>query len=116
MVSRSVNTKPKSTLDDPIISRHLKDLHDQFVIVSADKAPNNVVFICNAFYYSCLQKELDNSDTRNVSSIYQRTNLTKGNIVGNHRSVLSSFGVHTKYVDIDLPSWYWIHKLHKEPY
>ena len=66
MVSRSVNTKPKSTLDDPIISRYLKDLHDQFVIVPADKAPNNVVFICKAFYYSCLQKELNNSDNENA--------------------------------------------------
>ena len=32
MVSRSVNTKPKAILDDPIISSFLKDLHDQFVI------------------------------------------------------------------------------------
>ena len=50
MVSRSVNTKPKSTLDDPVVSRYLEDLHDHFVIVPADKAPNNVVFICKAFY------------------------------------------------------------------
>ena len=48
IVSRPVNTKPKSTLHDPIILRYLKDLHDQFVIVPADKAPN-VVFICKAF-------------------------------------------------------------------
>ena len=58
MVSRSVNTKPKSTLDDPVVSRYLEDLHDHFVIVPADKAPNNVVFICKAFYYSCLREEL----------------------------------------------------------
>ena len=45
MVSKSVNTKPKSSLDDPIISSYLADLHDQFVIVPADKAPYNVVFI-----------------------------------------------------------------------
>ena len=43
MVSRSVNTKSKFTLDNPIISRYLEDLHDQFVIVPADKVPNNVV-------------------------------------------------------------------------
>ena len=54
MVSRSVKTKPKSTLDDPVVSRYLEDLHHHFVIVRADKAPNNVVFICKAFYYSCL--------------------------------------------------------------
>ena len=94
IVSRPVNTKPKSTLDDPIILRYLKDLHDQFVIVPADKAPN-VVFICKAFYYSCVLRELDNSDNGNTSSTYQRTNLLKGEILINHRSVLSSFGVNT---------------------
>ena len=116
MVSRSVNTKPKSTLDDPFVSRYLEDLHDHFVIVPADKAPNNVVFICKAFYYSCLREELDDSGNRNASSTYQRTNLTKSEILINHRSVLSSFGVNTKDDDIDLPSLYWIPKLHKDPY
>ena len=116
MVSRAVNTKPKSTLDDPIISGYVYDLHDQFVIVPADKATNNVVFICKAFYYSCLLKELDNSDGGNASSTYQRTNLSKSEILLNHRSVLSSFGVNTKDDDIDLPSLYWIPKLHKDPY
>ena len=63
----------------------------------------HVVFICKAFYYSCL-RELDDSDNRNASSTYQRTNLTKSEILINHRSVLSSFGVNTKDDDIDLPS------------
>ena len=116
MVSRSVNTKPKSTLDDPVVSRYLEDLHNHSVIVPADKAPNNVVFICKAFYYSCLRKELDDSDNRNASSTYQRTTLTKSEVLINHRSVLSSFGVNTKDDDIDLPSLYWIPKLHKDPY
>ena len=57
MVSRSGNTKGKSTLYDPFVSRYLKALHDHFAIVPADKAPNNVVFICKSFYYSCLRKE-----------------------------------------------------------
>ena len=66
MVSRSDNTKPTSTLDDPIISGYLNDLHDQFAIGPVDKAPN--VFIFKAFYYSCLLKELDNSDRGNAIS------------------------------------------------
>ena len=68
MDSRSVNTTPKYTLDDPVVSRYLEDLHDHFVIAPADKAPSNVVFICKAFYYICLRKELDDSDSRNASS------------------------------------------------
>ena len=62
-------------------------------------------------------KELDNSDNGNASSTYQRTNLFKSEILINHRSVLSSFGVNTdKEDDIDLPSLYRIPKLHKDPY
>ena len=113
MVSRSVNTKPDSIFDDEIVSRQLTDLHDRFVIVPADKASNNVVFICKTYYYSCLQKELiDNNDVD--SSTYQRTNFSKEEILVNHRSVLTSFGVNTE--NVDLPSLYWIPKLHKDPY
>ena len=70
MVSRSVNTKPDSIFDDKIVSRQLADLHDRFVIVPADKASNNVVFICKTYYYSCLQKELiDNNDVDSSTSV-----------------------------------------------
>ena len=115
MVSRSVNTKPDSIFDDEIVSRQLADLHDRFVIVPADKASNNVVFICKTYYYSCLQKELiDNNDVD--SSTYQRTDFTKEEVMVNHRSVLTSFGVNTQDENVDLPSLYWIPKLHKDPY
>ena len=115
MVNRSVNTKPNSIFDDEIVSRQLADLHDRFVIVPADKASNNVVFICKTYYYSCLQKEfIDKNDVD--SSTYQRTNFTKEEILVNHRSVLTSFGVNTQDENVDLPSLYWIPKLHKDPY
>ena len=85
------------------------------IYVPADKASNNVVFICKTYYYSCLQKELiDNNDVD--SSTYQRTNFTKEEILVNHRSVLTSFGVSTQDENVDLPSVYWIPKLHKDPY
>ena len=111
--SLSLKVYCRHVLDDPVVSRYLVDLHNHFVIVPADKAPNNVVFICKAFYYSCLRKELDDSDKRNASSTYQRTNLTKSEILINPRSVLSSFGVNTKDDDNDLPSLYWIPKFTK---
>jgi hypothetical protein len=34
----------------------------------------------------------------------------------NHRSVLYSFGIWTKDEELDLPSLYWIPKLHKCPF
>ena len=115
MVNWSVNTKPHSNFDDEIVYCQLADLHGRFIIVPADKASNNVVFICKTYHYSCLQKELiDDNDVD--SSTYQRTNFTKGEILVNHRSVLTSFGANTEDENVDLPSLYWIPKLHKDPY
>ena len=41
--------------------------------------------------------------------------LTKEEILDNHRSLLNSFGISTKDEELDLPSLYWIPKLHKFP-
>ena len=110
MVSRSFNTKPNSIFDDEVVSQ-MSDLHDRFVIVPADKASNNVVFICKTYYYSCLQKELIDDNNVDTSAIF-----TKEEILTNHLSALSSFGINTLDDDADLPSLYWIPKLHKDPY
>ena len=40
----------------------------------------------------------------------------KEEILDNHRSVLCSFGISTKDEELDLPSLYWIPKLHKCPF
>ena len=44
------------------------------------------------------------------------TTLTKEEILDNHKSALCSFGISTKNEELDLPSLYWIPKLHKCPY
>jgi hypothetical protein len=45
------------------VAKHLSLLHDKYVIVSADKAPNNIVCVCKSHYEDCFIKELgiDNS-------------------------------------------------------
>ena len=57
-------------------------------------------------------------DVENNSSdeTYTATTLSKEEIVENHKSVLSSFGLSTKDDDCDLPYMYWIPKLHKNPH
>ena len=44
---------------------------------------------------------------------YTATTLPKEEILDNHWSVLSSFGISTLDAELDLPSLYWIPKLHK---
>ena len=103
-----MSTRSTSIFKDPNVAKHLSLLHDTYGIVSADKAPNNIVFVCKLHYIDCLIKELgiDNS----------LGNPTKEEILDNHRSVLCSFGISTKDDELDLPSLYWIPKLHKCPF
>jgi hypothetical protein len=44
---------------------------------------------------------------------YTPMTLTKEEIQDNHRSVLRSFAISTKDEELDLPSLYWIPKVHK---
>ena len=62
-LSGSMSTRSISTFKDPNVAKHLSLLHDKYVIVSPDKAPNNIIAVCKSHYVDCLIKELgiDNS-------------------------------------------------------
>jgi hypothetical protein len=47
-----------------VVAKCLSSLHDKYVIVPADKASNNIVFVYKSYYFECLIKELGiNSNT-----------------------------------------------------
>ena len=50
----------------------LSDLHNKYVFVPADKAPNNIIIICKRYYIETLIKELelDNSSITTGNSTY----------------------------------------------
>jgi hypothetical protein len=110
-----MSIRSTSIFKDPNVAKHLSPLHDKYVIVSADKAPNNIVFVCKSHYIDCFTKELG-IDNSLGSPTYTPTTLTKEEILDNHRSVLCSFGISTKDEELDLPSLYWIPNLHKCPF
>jgi hypothetical protein len=110
-----MSTRTTNVFNEPDVTNTLSELHNKYVVVPADKASNNIVFICKKFYFDCLRLELGLcSDHGNPT--YTRTTLSKKEILDNHRSVLSSFGITTLSDEQDLPSLYWIPKLHKTPY
>ena len=111
-LSGSMRTRSTSIFKDPNVARHLSLLHDKYVIVSADKPPNHIVFVCNSHYIDCLIKELG-IDNLLGNPTYTPTTFTKGEFLENHRSVLCSFGISTKDEELDIPLLYWIPKLHK---
>ena len=94
---------------------HLFLLHDKYVIVSANKVPNNIVFVCKSHYIDCLIKELG-IDNSLGNPTYTSTTLAKEEIQDNHRSVLCSFEISTNDEELGLPSLYRIPKLHKCPF
>ena len=109
-----MDTPSTSIVRDPNVAYNLSLLHDKYVIVSADKAPNNIVVVCKLHYIDCLIKELG-IDNSLGNPTYTPTTFTKEEILDNHRSVLCSFGISTKDEELDLPSRYWIPTLHKCP-
>ena len=93
----------------------MSHIHDKFVIVPADKAPNNIVFVCKRHYIDCLMNELGFNNTHG-NPTYTPIIIPKEDILENHKSVLSSFGICVNDDNCELPSIYWIPKLHKCPY
>ena len=80
-------------------------IHDKYVVVPADKAHNNIVFVCKTYYIQCFLSEID-VENNSSDKTYTATTctLSKEEIVENHKSVLSSFALSTKDNDCDLQS------------
>ena len=85
---------PKSVFSAPDVVSELSSLHDNYMVVPADKASNNIV----------------------ISIRHKVTLHTHAPILDNNLSVLTSYGIKCLKEDIDLPILYWIPKLHKNPY
>ena len=43
--------------------KFLADLHDKYVIAPADKASNNIIFICKTYYRQIINEELGSTST-----------------------------------------------------
>ena len=105
-----------SVFDDPDVAvAVLAEIHEKFVVVPADKASNNIAFVCKTHYINCLMEELGMS-TMTGNPTYNLTAMSKEEILQNHHSVMLTFGISLPEEDIDLPKLYWIPKLHKNPY
>ena len=109
--------KPKTSniFNDENVIKCLTELQNKFVILPADKAQNNIIFVCKKYYIQCLVDELG-VNTDSPSSTYKLETLSKQEIINNQMSAISSFGINVKKEDHDLPCLYWLPKMHKTPY
>jgi len=77
----------------------LTDLHSKYVVVPADKASNNNVFVCKTYYIDCLVEDLViNNNTDNPT--YTPTSLSKDEILSNHKSVIQLLGCLLKMITL----------------
>ena len=52
-----MSTRITSICKDPNVAKHLFLLHDNYAIVSPDKATNNISCVCKLHYVDCFIKE-----------------------------------------------------------
>ena len=56
-LKEKIRSPKQKILNDPDVKDTLKRLHDDFVLVPADKAANNVIVVCKKYYIETLIKE-----------------------------------------------------------
>jgi hypothetical protein len=110
------NSKP--VLQDPIVVDYLNTLHKDYVVAPADKASNNVIFICKKYYNMVLAKELgiNTNGGSTGNSTYTKCDKSEKDIVAEHLLFLLKHQIVPDSKCHSLPSMYWLPKLHKNPY
>ena len=91
-LKHSVNTRHESIFSDPNVVTELSRLHENFVIVPADKASNNYTFVCKRYYVKILIEELG-LHLLPGNPTYNLTDFSASEVLDNHKSVLTSFGI-----------------------
>ena len=86
----------------------LSDLHNKYVFVPADKAPNNIIMICKRYYIEILIKELGlgNCSTPTGNSTYTSCQMSTEDIVNTHNTFMNSLGIELSDNDKRLPYQY----------
>ena len=89
-LKHSVNTGSESIFRDPDVVRELSRLHENFVIVPADKASNNYTFVCKRHYVDILIEELGLHSLPG-NPTYNMTDFSASEVLDNHKSPPSEY-------------------------
>ena len=88
----------------------MHDFQRQFVLVPADKAANNVIVVCKKYYLDIVLNELSTTDT------YVQDDRGSQCVILDHLQYMTKVNINVEPDHEDLPSFYWLPKLHKNPY
>ena len=81
--------------------------NSNLLLVPADKAANNIIVIGHIHYLNVLQNEL------NGTNAYSKSLTSEQDLVKHHVTQISNFKLKINEKGLNLPTIYWIHKLHK---
>ena len=96
---------------------YLNELRGKYVLVPADKAGNNIIFVCKYFYIRTLMEELGITSGSAINSTYEAPDVIVDDIIQDHTTIMEDlFNITLQQKDKNLPRIYWIPKLHKTPY
>ena len=105
-----INRRKQHVLESRKHLNYLHKLQSKYVLVPADKATNNIIVVCKKYYLEVVLKEL------RTTSTYKHVDRECMDVVTEHLKFMTNYKL---YVDHDLrylPSFYWLPKLHKQPY
>ena len=93
--------------NDREVKSALETLHSAFVCVPTDKSACNISIVCKKFYLESIEKELDSN--------FEEVNLTKSDILNNHRQFYKDINISFNSKHQKLPMLYATAKQHKIP-
>ena len=117
IISNRINNLEHRSFRPCHIKAHLTELQSKYVLVPADKAGNNIIFVCKHYYVHTLMEELGINSRTNRNSTYVTQDRTVDDIIQTHATTLEDvFDIKLQQKEESLPQIYWIPKLHKTPY
>ena len=116
-LKEKIRSPKQKILNDPNVKDTLRRLHDDFVLVLADKDANNAIVVCKKYYIETLIKELGiNATNISPNSTYIPTTDSFDEILKSHCKFIESVGLEMSEEDKNLLYLYWTLQLHKVPF
>ena len=93
-LKEEIRSPKQKILSDPDVKDTLRRLHDDFVLVPADKAVNNVIVVCKRYHIEMSIKELGiNTTSISPSSTYIPSTDSFDEILKSHCKFIGSVGL-----------------------
>ena len=104
----------KQVLRDKAHLKYLSELHEEYVLVPADKAGNNVLVVCKKYYLDVVIRELINKNKTGPNT-YIECNDSIDQLLKEHVQYMNTNNIKIPEVMMQLPTFYWLPKMHKTP-